>query len=58
MRTWIGLLGLALALLGLAVVADGWRPDNRIQSWTRRGEGAEVTPGACFRFTLPFAATT
>ncbi len=42
MRTWIGLLGLALALLGLAVVADGWRPDNRIQSWTRRGEGAEV----------------
>lgn len=42
MRTWIGLLGLALALLGLAVVADGWRPDNRIQNWTRRGEGAEV----------------
>jgi uncharacterized protein len=41
-RSLLGILALALTLAGLARFADGWRPDNRISSWTSSGEGARV----------------
>jgi len=41
-RSLFGTFALLLLLAGLARFADGWRPDNRISSWTSSGEGALV----------------